>query len=173
MKKKVFIIVDMQEDFVNGALGTPEAKAIVENVKKRAEKLREDGAEVFFTKDTHGNDYLKTFEGKHLPVSHCIMYSDGWKIISELNDIPGIYVTKTTFGYDDWKSYLGEEKDIKEIELAGVCTDICVVTNALVLRMLYPNTKITVTAGCCAGTTSENHEAALKVMESCQIEVKR
>ena len=83
MKKKVFIIVDMQEDFVNGALGTPEAKAIIENVKKRAEESRKEGTEVFFTKDTHGDDYLKTFEGKHLPVPHCIMYSDGWKIIPE------------------------------------------------------------------------------------------
>lgn len=161
----------MQEDFVRGALGSNEAIAIVDNVRKRAKELLHKGYEVFCTRDTHSKCYMETFEGKHLPVPHCIMYSEGWQIIPELREIPAMYINKETFGYESWKTWFGDEENIEEIELMGVCTDICVISNALALRMLYPNTEITVHANCCAGVTPGKHQAALEVMKSCQINV--
>ena len=171
---KALIIVDMQNDFIHGALGSKEAVAIVDNVKERAEKLIEEGYTAFFTRDTHDEDYMETFEGKHLPVKHCIDNSDGWQIIPELRNIAGFYLRKYTFGYQAWDKMFNmvfRNDEVEEIELMGVCTDICVVSNALVLRMLYPNTEITVHANCCAGVTPEKHKSALEVMKSCQINV--
>lgn len=169
--RKILIIVDMQEDFIRGALGSDEAILIVDNVKNRAMELCNNGYEVFCTRDTHSRCYLETFEGKHLPVPHCIMYSDGWQVIPELRHIPAMYINKETFGYESWKNWLGAEENIEKIELMGVCTDICVISNALALRMFYPNTEITVHENCCAGVTPEKHRAALEVMKSCQIDV--
>ena len=117
---------------------------------------------------------METFEGKYLPVKHCIDNSDGWQIIPELRNIAGFYLRKYTFGYNAWDKMFNmvfRNDEVEEIELMGVCTDICVVSNALVLRMLYPNTEITVYANCCAGVTPEKHKAALEVMKSCQINV--
>lgn len=171
---KALIIVDMQTDFISGTLGSKEASAIVNNVKERAEKLVADGYTVFFTRDTHDEDYMETLEGKYLPVTHCTENSEGWQIIPELQEIPGLYINKYTFGYNSWKGFFNlafKGKEVEEIELMGVCTDICVVSNALILRMLYPNTEITVHANCCAGVTPAKHKAALEVMKSCQINV--
>ena len=171
---KALIIVDMQTDFISGALGSREAVAIVNGVKERAEKLVSEGYTVFFTRDTHNENYMETLEGTYLPVPHCIENSEGWKIIPELQDIPGVYINKYTFGYNEWKQSFDlafEGREVEEIELMGVCTDICVVSNALILRMLYPNTEITVHADCCAGVTPEKHRAALEIMKSCQIHV--
>ena len=171
---KALIIVDMQTDFISGALGSKEAVAIVSNVKERAEKLVAEGYTAFFTRDTHDEDYMETLEGKYLPVTHCIENSEGWRIIPELQEIPGLYINKYTFGYNSWKGFFNlafKGKEVEEIELMGVCTDICVVSNALILRMLYPNTEITIHANCCAGVTPEKHKAALEVMKSCQINV--
>lgn len=174
-KKKVLIVIDMQNDFVSGSLGTPEAKAIVMNVKNKIIKYCFSNQNyIYYTQDTHYKDYLHTLEGEKLPIKHCIHLTDGWEIISQVK--PDLYyagerLIKETFGYTGWKDVLGEEEEIGHIELCGLCTDICVISNVLILRALYPNTRIYVDSLCCAGTTPEKHEAALKVMESCQIDV--
>lgn len=171
----------MQKDFVTGALGTLEAVSIIGNVAARAKKYDEE--DIIFTRDTHHNDYLETLEGRKLPIPHCIKDTDGWEIIPVLceyilNHDENVF-NKNTFGSDDLIKYLcnccenNNCQDFEEIELCGVCTDICVISNALMIRSAYPNSKIIVRADCCAGTTPEAHEAALKVMESCQIDVIR
>lgn len=171
---KMLIVVDMQNDFITGPLGTPEAKAIVPNVKKKIERYRKNRYKIVFTRDTHGMFYLNTPEGKKLPVEHCIKDTDGWQIGIEVAPDNYEFINKTSFGYADWKEtfpdyYFNSEDD--KIELIGVCTDICVVSNALILKATYPNANITVDASCCAGSTPENHKAALEVMKSCQINV--
>ena len=170
---KALIVIDMQNDFVDGALGSAEAQAIVPNV---VEKVRTWDKEdlLFFTRDTHTQDYMQTLEGHYLPVPHCINWSAGWALIDEL--IPYLFeatcIDKYTFGYKGWASGVTPSlTHVDEIHLCGLCTDICVVSNALFLRMLYPETKIVVDASCCAGVTPEKHLAALEVMKSCQIEV--
>ena len=172
--RKVLIVVDMQNDFVTGALGSSEAQAIVPNV---VNKIKNWDGLVLFTRDTHYEDYLGTLEGKKLPISHCIKNTNGWNIIDELKNFSNKNNTidKYTFGFKDWVWILDEVfsifEDKFEFELCGLCTDICVVSNALALRMFFQNTKITVDASCCAGVTPEKHKAALEVMKSCQIEV--
>lgn len=167
--KKVLIVIDMQNDFITGPLGTPEAQTIVPNVVEKVSSF--SGDDIYFTQDTHLPDYLFTLEGKYLPVEHCIAKSAGWCIIPELSNIsvPKEYINKLTFGYADWEDEFNSDE--VEFELCGVCTDICVVSNALALRMFYPNSRIIVDASCCAGSTVEKHKAALEVMKSCQIEV--
>lgn len=165
---KTLIVVDMQNDFISGPLGTPEAKAIVPNVKNKIEKSIENKQRVIFTRDTHNSHYWKTHEGKLLPVMHCIEGTPGWCVCNEVEKIECRHINKRTFGYQHW----AYEDDFEEdIEIIGVCTDICVVSNALILRALYPELNITVDASCCAGTTPENHKAALQVMKCCQINV--
>lgn len=173
--KKILIVIDMQNDFINGSLGSVDAQKIVPNVKEKINKCIDEDYKIIFTRDTHEKNYLETFEGKNLPVEHCIFETDGWKVIPELIERVAFYpdvtvVNKPTFGYEGWKELLGGIKDC-EIELVGVCTDICVISNVLVLRMLYPDCKITVDASCCAGVTRKKHNAALEVMKSCQINV--
>lgn len=170
---KILIVVDMQNDFVSMALGTPEAQAIVPNVVKKINENRAVDNVIIFTKDTHYENYMKTLEGEKLPVPHCIIATEGWEIISEITVKDNEEeISKNTFGYDNWTGILNNWIDcIDEIELCGLCTDICVISNALILRMLYPNMSITVDAKCCAGVTPEKHKAALEVMKSCQINV--
>ncbi|MBQ1424203.1 MAG: cysteine hydrolase [Lachnospiraceae bacterium] len=171
--RKILIVIDMQNDFIDAALGTKEAVAIVEKVK---EKIRSfEASDVIATMDTHGEDYMQTQEGKYLPVPHCIKGSDGWKIrpdIAELLEEAKIY-EKPTFGStalaEDLKELSGKEEI--ELELIGLCTDICVVSNALLLKAMMPEVQISVDASCCAGVTPEKHEAALETMRSCQIRV--
>ncbi len=171
--RKLLIVIDMQNDFIDGSLGTPEAVAIVENVKN---KIRSYPAEdIIATMDTHGPDYLQTQEGKHLPVEHCIKPHKGWEIredIAALLDGAKTY-EKPTFGStamaEDVKA-LAQKEEI-EIELCGLCTDICVVSNALLLKAMMPEVKISVDAACCAGVTPESHAAALQTMKMCQIEM--
>ncbi len=172
--RKILIVVDMQNDFIDAALGTREAEAIVENVK---EKIRSyPAADVIATMDTHGENYMNTQEGRNLPVPHCIKGSEGWQIrpdIAELLDGAKIY-EKPTFGSTDLASdlqALAQEEEI-ELELVGLCTDICVISNALLLKAFMPEVKISVDASCCAGVTPEKHLAALEAMRSCQIQVK-
>ncbi len=167
---KYLIVIDMQKDFVDGSLGTPEAQAVVPRIEK---KIAGGGYDrIFFTFDTHFSDYSETLEGKKLPVQHCIKGTDGWNTalgydrFSRENT-----VEKYTFGYTDWNKLLPDKNDIENIEFVGVCTDICVISNALILRALYPDTPMTVDASCCAGTTPEAHKAALTVMRSCQIDI--
>ena len=164
--KKTLIVVDMQKDFIDGSLGTKEAVAIVDNVKKKIKEYQENGDEIIFTRDTHQTDYLNTNEGKHLPVEHCIEGTEGWKIREELEVQGAIYINKPTFGYLNWDEY-----NLEEVELVGLCTDICVVSNALIIKAMYPEIKVTVDASCCAGVTSESHAAALTTMRMCQVEV--
>lgn len=168
--KKILIVIDMQNDFVHGCLGSHEARATIEPI---IEKIRNHDGDVIFTQDTHFEDYLATHEGRYLPVPHCEQGTEGWEIIPELKPYAIDCVEKLTFGYVNWDSlYRWDQfKDATEIELCGVCTDICVISNALILRALYPEINIKVDAKCCAGVTPEKHKAALEVMKSCHIDV--
>ncbi|MCR5628011.1 isochorismatase family cysteine hydrolase [Eubacterium sp.] len=164
---KTLIVVDMQKDFVDGALGTTEAVDILSNVKNKIKEYIDNGDEVIFTRDTHHENYLDTNEGKHLPVVHCIEGSDGWQIYEGLYVDGCKIIDKPSFGYIGWNEFKFEE-----VELIGLCTDICVVSNALILKALFPEIKVSVDSKCCAGVTVESHEAALKTMGMCQVEVK-
>ena len=181
-KRKYLIVVDMQNDFVDGSLGTKEAQAIVPRVREIVKQKREEGYFIVFTQDTHYANYLQTNEGKHLPVEHCIYGTHGWEIVDGLFDatryqnraIGDVGVQKNTFGCDAWPIVLGDTGfgiDVEEIELIGLCTDICVVSNALILKALYPEATIKVDSTACAGVKPETHEAALTTMRMCQIEV--
>ena len=164
--KRTLIVVDMQKDFIDGALGTDEAVAIIENVKRKIAKYQADGEEIIFTRDTHQENYLDTNEGRYLPVPHCIEGTEGWQIPEDIAVEGAVYLNKPSFGYLDWKKY-----DLEEVELIGLCTDICVVSNALIIKALYPEIKVSVDASCCAGVTPESHQAALTTMKMCQVEV--
>lgn len=164
--KKTLIVIDMQKDFIDGSLGTAEAEKIVENVRAKIEAYRKAGDEVIFTRDTHQENYLETSEGWHLPVVHCIKGTPGWEIDSRLPVGDSVIIDKPSFGYTGWAEYRFEE-----IELVGLCTDICVVSNALILKAFFPEIRVSVDARCCAGVTPESHQAALTVMKMCQVEV--
>ncbi len=172
--KKLLIVVDMQKDFVDGALGTKEAVGIVDNV---VEKINGFEGDIIVTYDTHFENYMDTAEGKKLPVPHCIKGTEGWELDTKVaNALEGKNVhviEKLTFGSVELPKYIREhyEEAELEIELVGLCTDICVVSNALILKANFTETPISVDAKCCAGVTPESHEAALKTMEMCQIEV--
>ncbi len=169
--QKFLIVVDMQNDFIDGALGTKEAVAIVPAVKKKIESF--DGR-VVFTRDTHGENYLDSREGGMLPVAHCIENSVGWQIRSELAQLrpDAQVIDKPTFGSVELGEYLRAENEgeaIESITVVGLCTDICVISNALLIRAFLPEVKITVDAACCAGVTPGSHNTALNAMKSCQI----
>jgi len=169
---KHLIVVDMQVDFVSGALGTKEAQSIAGKV---AEKIRAFDGNVIFTRDTHEKNYLSTQEGKNLPVEHCIRGTDGWQIIPELTEfIADTVIDKPTFGSMELAALLAEEnrkEAIDSIELIGLCTDICVISNALLIKAALPEVPVTVDASCCAGVTPESHKNALVAMKMCQIEI--
>ena len=164
--RKFLVVVDMQNDFISGALGTKEAQAIVEGVQKKIEEYKNNGDEIIFTRDTHQTNYLQTNEGIHLPVEHCIEGSHGWQIREGLYVEGAKCVDKPTFGYIGWRNF-----GFEEVELVGLCTDICVVSNALIIKALYPEVKVSVDSSCCAGVTVESHNAALTTMKMCQVEV--
>ena len=168
---KVLIVVDMQNDFIDGALGTPEAIAIVPNVKKKIIEYVKNGNEVVFTQDTHFSDYLKTHEGMLLPIPHCVFNSHGFEIPEDINIESCDHIYKGAFGWNWALTKEDNYPDWYDIEIIGLCTDICVISNALILRSIYREADITVDASCCAGTTLERHKAALEVMKSCQIDV--
>ena len=171
--RKILIVVDMQNDFIDGALGTAEAVAIVENVKARIREY--DPADVFVTMDTHAPDYLETQEGRNLPVEHCIKGTKGWQIRSDIASLlPDWHIyEKPTFGSVALAKDIAEIAAAEEIEIEvlGLCTDICVVSNALMLKAYMPEVQISVDPSCCAGVTPESHEAALKTMQMCQIRI--
>lgn len=164
--KKTLIVVDMQKDFIDGALGTKEAVAIVDNVKKKIEAYRAAGDEIIFTRDTHQENYMETNEGRNLPVVHCIEGTEGWEIAKELEVGDAKVINKPSFGYMDWSKY-----NLEQVEMVGLCTDICVVSNALIIKATYPEIDVTVDASCCAGVTPETHNAALATMKCCQVKV--
>ena len=167
---KLLVVVDMQNDFVTGPLGTPEAKEIVKKVKARIDQAVKNKEGIAFTRDTHTKNYLNTQEGKKLPVEHCIRQTNGWEIEKSLQVPAANVFDKDTFGSLDLAHYL-LMTPYDEVELIGVCTDICVISNALLIKAYLPELKITVNRSCCAGTTPENHENALRAMQQCQIEI--
>ena len=169
--RKILVVVDMQNDFIDGALGTAEAVAIVPKV---AEKIKNFDGTVLYTRDTHEENYMETQEGKNLPVSHCIRGTEGWQIRTELQQAGAMVVDKSTFGSRTLAEKLVEmnwEEAIESITLIGLCTDICVISNAFVIKAFLPETPIIVDAACCAGVTPESHERALEAMKVCQIAV--
>ncbi len=172
--RRILVVIDMQNDFIDAALGTPEAAAIVENVKARIREYPPEN--VYATMDTHGENYLDTQEGQFLPVKHCIKGSAGWEIRSDIAELlTGVHIfEKPTFGSTALAAELAgiAANEEIELELIGLCTDICVVSNALLLKACMPEVRITVDSTCCAGVTPEKHLAALETMRSCQIVVK-
>ncbi len=170
--KNYLIVVDMQNDFIDGSLGTKEAEAIVGKV---AEKIRGFDGEVIFTRDTHAPEYLETQEGRRLPVVHCVKESAGWRIREGLEAIrPCTVIDKPTFGSTELGVLLAQRdlvEKIGSITVIGLCTDICVISNALLIKAFLPETPIVVDAACCAGVTPESHRNALEAMKMCQIAI--
>lgn len=167
---KFLVVVDMQNDFCTGSLKNSDAIAIIPKIKDLIEKMRENDTDIVYTRDTHYDNYLETTEGKYLPVKHCVRGTNGWEIVQELqprkNDT---VIDKPTFGYKAWAATSIENGD--EIHICGVCTDICVVSNALMLKAVFPDSKVVIHKNECAGLTREKHEHALDVMSSCQCEI--
>jgi nicotinamidase-related amidase len=168
---KLLIVIDMQNDFIDGSLGSPEAVSIVPMVKTKIEEFKLAGHKIVFTADTHYDDYLTTQEGRYLPVVHCVKGTEGHRISKELCTENCTVLEKGTFGTLQLAEIAELIKNLDEIELCGLCTDICVVTNALILKTRFPELKISVDATCCAGVTKESHTAALKTMKMCQVNV--
>lgn len=171
--KNILIAVDMQKDFIDGALGTKEAEAIVDNVARTVKNF--DG-EVIFTRDTHYDNYMDTQEGKNLPVPHCIKDTEGWQIDKKLAAIidadSSIKIfDKPTFGSVELAEYLKRSGGIEKVTLIGLCTDICVISNALLIKAYLPETEVSVIESCCAGVTPESHKNALEAMKMCQIKI--
>lgn len=186
---KYLIVVDYQNDFVSGKLGSLRARNIFWNILEKIRNRITQGWQVIFTFDTHNENYLNTYEGRNLQVPHCIEGTDGWKIYRALDEetkvllkehrkccsenedcfeCGPILLKKYTFGYDEWKYLI---PDAEEIEVIGVCTDICVISNVLILKAQFPEIPISVDANCCASVTLEQHDAALKTMKSCQVHI--
>ena len=177
MRNKVLIIVDMQHDFIDGSLANESAKKIIPSIKKELESG--EYSHIIFTRDTHDSNYLSTSEGKHLPVEHCIKDTEGWEINEDLLDTARYYndsitfLNKPTFGSLELLSHIQSCGNFEEVVFVGTCTDICVISNALILKAMEPNIEISVIADCCAGTNLDRHISALDVMETCQINVIR
>ena len=178
--KKILVVVDMQKDFINGALGTKEAQAIVQNVVNKIKEYRAMGYEIIFTRDTHNENYMNTQEGKKLPVPHCFEGTDGWEIDANVKtvqvDTDKVF-DKPTFGSINLMNYLVEVNDATgeiagiEVTLIGLCTDICVISNAMLIKAAMPEIAVNVVADCCAGVTPESHTNALEAMKMCQINI--
>lgn len=190
--KKVLVVVDMQNDFITGVLGTEEARAITPKVAQYIRDHADKNTVLFFTRDTHDADYLNTQEGKKLPTPHCLRDTYGWELAPEMEEaiydtrdkyfdfdtyfpyVSDHIINKPTFGSVDFQNLLyilDEEDDIKEITFLGVCTDICVISNAMLAKATLPEATIRVIADCCAGVTPDRHNAALEAMDYCQIEI--
>ena len=171
MENQVLVVVDMQKDFIDGVLGTKEAVEIVSKVK---EKIKSFTGKIIFTRDTHFENYSATQEGRKLPVPHCIKESEGWQIEETIEVLrtPEMKVfDKPTFGSVELAEYLKENKELESVTLIGLCTDICVISNAMVIKAFLPEVKVIVEEKCCAGVTPESHNNALEAMKMCQIEI--
>lgn len=180
---KILVVIDMQNDFITGVLGNDECRAVVPKVLERMERARREGWKIICTQDVHGEDYLTTGEGKRLPVKHCIRGSRGAALIDEIERMQKEWAgeqvflaespfEKNAFGSTKLSEMLGKYEP-EEIELIGVCTDICVISNAMIMRSDYPNIEVSVDASCCAGVTVQSHDNALASMTGCQITVKQ
>ena len=170
---KYLIVVDMQNDFVTGCLGSEAAQAVVSRIE---DEIKGFDGKVIFTMDTHGEDYLSTQEGKNLPVVHCVENTDGWQIVEPLRKYATDTVKKPTFGSVELAKRLAEEnsgESIEEIKLVGVCTSICVISNAMLIKAYLPEVKVSVKADCCACVSEESHNAALTAMQTAQIDIER
>ena len=166
---KFLIVVDMQVDFISGSLGSEQAKAIVPFV---VEKVKEHNGVTLFTRDTHESDYLSTQEGRNLPVEHCIKNTVGWEICDELKPYVQCVIDKPVFGSMELPKVIASYGvDVEEIELCGLCTDICVISNAMLIKAYMPEVPVFVDASCCAGVTPKSHAQALEAMKMCQIQV--
>jgi len=175
MARNVLVVIDMQNDFTYGALRNEDAIAIIPDVVK---KIKEFPGEVLFTRDTHQDDYMSTQEGRKLPVPHCIEGSQGWELVPEINalakDLDSVIFDKPTFGSVDLQTAIvemNEEETLDSIEFIGVCTDICVISNAMLVKAALPELTVRVDSSCCAGVSVESHNTALNAMKACQIEV--
>lgn len=172
--QKILIVIDMQNDFIDGALGTAEAVAIVPGVEK---KIAEFDGPVLFTRDTHTEQYMETQEGRNLPVPHCIRGSEGWQIRPELEALRRTEaIDKVTFGSSELGPKLVQmnaENPIESLTFVGLCTDICVISNVMIAKAFLPEVPIIVDSRCCAGVTPESHETALKAMAACQVQIQR
>lgn len=168
---KVLCVIDMQNDFIDGALGTKEAEAITDNVAAKIESYRRNGDRVIFTRDTHFDNYMETQEGRNLPVPHCIKGSDGWQISEKLTVGDSTVIDKPSFGSVELGDFLAGLEGIESVELVGLCTDICVISNAMIIKAKLPEIKVSVDSQCCAGVTPGSHNNALEAMKMCQIEI--
>lgn len=168
---KTLIVVDMQHDFIDGTLGTPEAIAIVPAVARKIDSRLQEGWQVIYTKDTHTENYLQTQEGHHLPVMHCVKHTPGWEIPETLRREGCQVVEKPSFGSRELAELLATDPALECVELVGLCTDICVISNALLLKAYLPELPISVDASCCAGVTPESHRNALTSLKMCQVEI--
>lgn len=164
---KTLVVVDMQNDFINGSLGTKEAEAIVPKVREKIAEAIANGDKIVFTQDTHFDDYLETQEGKNLPVKHCIKDTKGWEIEETIDNIEYPHIQKLTFGSRNLPGHIFTD----EVELVGLCTGICVLSNAILLKAFNTELKVTVDASCCACVTPESHKTALEAMKLCQVNV--
>lgn len=169
---KLVVVVDMQNDFIDGALGTSEAVAIVPNVKAYLEQIKDEDVTLVFTRDTHETNYFETQEGRKLPVEHCIYGTQGWEICDALKPYADncVIFDKPTFGSVDLQQF-AEENEFDEIEVMGLCTDICVISNAMLLKAALPEARVVVRSDCSAGVSVESHQNALNAMAVCQIEI--
>ncbi|MGN0659150.1 MAG: cysteine hydrolase family protein [Emergencia sp.] len=172
-KNKALLVIDMQVDFVTGTLANEEAQRIIGAVESKIRRYQEEGLPVFFTRDTHDGDYMQTQEGRMLPVQHCIRGSEGWQIVPELRKYAeeNAVLDKPAFGCMELPIWLMDRVGSmpEEIEVIGVCTDICVISNCMILKAAFPETLIRVDSACCAGVSCESHANALEAMKACQI----
>ena len=170
--KRLYVVVDMQKDFIDGSLGTKEAQEMLPRMAERlAEIQARKDTDIIFTMDTHGSDYLETQEGKKLPVQHCIKGTDGWQIAEVLQEFAEnavAIVEKPSFGYTGWQEIAA---GYDEITLGGLCTDICVISNAMLLKAFFPEIRLRIDSTCCAGVTAESHNNALQSMKMCQMDI--
>lgn len=175
-KDKLLLVIDMQNDFVTGTLANEEAAKIIGAIAAKIESYQKDDHPVFFTRDTHGEEYLETQEGKLLPVPHCIKGTEGWQLVDQLKvlAVKEDVLDKPVFGSLQLPQWIEEKLSAvpAEIELCGVCTDICVISNAMILKAAFPETTVTVEGALCAGVTPESHQNALAAMKACQVNVK-
>ena len=168
---KILAVIDMQNDFINGSLGTKEAENIVPAVAEKIKSFKNSGDEIVFTRDTHHENYLSTMEGKKLPVVHCVKNTKGWEISDKLDTSDCTIIDKPTFGSYDLAEFIAGNPQIDEVVLVGLCTDICVISNAMLIKAKLPEIKITVDSSCCAGVTLQSHENALSAMKMCHIDI--
>jgi nicotinamidase-related amidase len=170
---KLLLVIDMQNDFIDGSLGTNEAPLIIAAIQNKIAQYKQNNFPIIFTRDTHDKNYLQTQEGKNLPVEHCIKDTIGWQIASQLDTAGSFIFDKPSFGSIELSQYIKTNyASAEEIEIAGLCTDICVISNAIILKAELPELIITVDSSCCAGATPQSHKNALDAMSMCQIKIK-